>query len=57
MCQTGRVVYEEEFILEDGEQVVLTAWERPKEAHFDDMPLSDAANLADSSYQRARISP
>jgi hypothetical protein len=57
MYQTGRVVYEEEFTLENGQQVVLTAGERPKEAPVDDMPLSDPANLADSSYQHAQISP
>ena len=34
VVDTGRVLYEEEFTLAKGEEIVLTAWERPNETHL-----------------------
>jgi hypothetical protein len=58
MCETGRVVYEEEFTLAGGEEIVLVAWERPNEAPASGATAPGAsANLALSPYQRARTRP
>jgi hypothetical protein len=58
MCQTGRVVYEEEFTLAWGEEIVLVPWDRPSEdSAGGDRPPSGLANPALSLHQRARTRP
>jgi hypothetical protein len=58
MCQTGRIVYEQEFTLAKGEEIVLVAWERPNEAPAGGhTPPSDSASVALSPHQRARMRP
>ena len=54
MLQSGRVVFEQEFTLEPGREVVLTAWEAPNEKRDDGGP---AANPLLSRSQLARRTP
>ena len=58
MCDTGRVVYEEEFTLTKGEERVLVAWELPKDAPASgDTPPGVFPNVALSPHERARKRP
>jgi hypothetical protein len=57
MRQTGRVVYDEEFTVGTGQEIVLVAWERPDEAPAGGTPLSVSTNLAHLPYQYARTRP
>jgi hypothetical protein len=57
MTQKGRVLSEQEFTLEPGQEVVLTAWEGFNEKRDDAGPSSTTFNPLSSPSRLARRSP
>jgi hypothetical protein len=57
MLQHGHVLYEEEFTLEPGEEVVLTAWEGYKEKRGEEETSSHSFNPLASPSRLARRNP
>ena len=57
MLQNGQVLFEEEFTLEPGEEVVLTAWEGYKEKRGEEETSSHSFNPLASPSQLARRNP
>ena len=57
MLQNGHVLFEEEFTLEPGEEVVLTAWEGYKEKRGEEETSSHSFNPLASPSRLARRNP
>ena len=57
MLRSGTVVFQEEFRLAVGEEIVLTAWEKPSETQKDAAPWNRLESQARYSSQRARRFP
>ncbi len=57
MLQSGRVLFEQEFMLDPGQEVVLTAWDGFNENRDDARPSSISFNPLLSPSQLARRNP
>ena len=57
MLQSGRVLFEQEFTLDPGQEVVLTAWEEFNEKRDDARPSSTSFNPLLSPSQLVRRNP
>ncbi len=57
MFQSGRILFEQEFAMDPGQEVVLTAWEAPDTNRDDQLDSSASFNPRLAQSQHARRTP